>query len=67
MWRSLSQRQEWLFFASLPKADAVLAAAWWVVLVLRGVLPVLFALAMGAPVRRSSACAPAADVVRRTW
>jgi ABC-type transport system involved in cytochrome bd biosynthesis fused ATPase/permease subunit len=48
MWRSLTQRQEWLFFASLPKADAVLAAAWWVVLVLRGVLPVLFALAMGA-------------------
>ena len=48
MWRSLSQRQEWLFFAFLPKADAVLAVAWWVVLVLRGVLPVLFALAMGA-------------------
>jgi ABC-type multidrug transport system fused ATPase/permease subunit len=48
MWRMLSQRQEWLFFASLPKADTVLAACWWVVLVLRGVLPVLFALAMGA-------------------
>jgi ABC-type multidrug transport system fused ATPase/permease subunit len=44
----LFDRQEWQFFAALPKADAALAAVWWGVLLLRGVLPVLFALAMGA-------------------
>jgi ATP-binding cassette subfamily B protein len=40
-------RQEWLFFAVLPKADGTLAVAWWIVLVLRGVLPSVFAIAMG--------------------
>jgi ABC-type multidrug transport system fused ATPase/permease subunit len=43
----LRTRNEWKFFAALPKADRVLAVAWWVVLVLRGVLPALFAIAMG--------------------
>jgi ABC-type multidrug transport system fused ATPase/permease subunit len=43
----LRARKEWQFFALLPKADPTLAAVWWVVLVLRGVLPALFALAMG--------------------
>jgi ATP-binding cassette, subfamily B, bacterial len=43
----LSARKEWQFFAVLPKADLPLAAAWWVVLVLRGVLPAVFAVAMG--------------------
>jgi ATP-binding cassette, subfamily B, bacterial len=43
----LRQRQEWLFFAALPRADAVLALAWWLVVLLRGVLPALFAVAMG--------------------
>ena len=32
----------------LPRADAPLASVWWVVLVLRGVLPTLFAIVMGA-------------------
>jgi ABC-type multidrug transport system fused ATPase/permease subunit len=40
-------RKEWQFFAVLPKADPFLAVAWWSVLVLRGVLPALFAIAMG--------------------
>jgi ATP-binding cassette, subfamily B, bacterial len=44
---ALGTRKEWQFFAVLPKADARLAAAWWVVLVLRGALPALFAIAMG--------------------
>jgi ABC-type multidrug transport system fused ATPase/permease subunit len=44
---SLTTRKEWQFFAVLPKADASLATAWWVVLVLRGVLPVVFAIVMG--------------------
>jgi ABC-type multidrug transport system fused ATPase/permease subunit len=44
----LRQRQEWRFFGVLPKADPRLAVAWWVVLVLRGVLPAGFAIAMGS-------------------
>jgi ABC-type multidrug transport system fused ATPase/permease subunit len=44
----LSQRNWWKFFSVLPKADLGLAAAWWVLLVLRGVLPAVFAVAMGA-------------------
>ena len=44
----LSGRQEWQFFSVLPRADAPLATAWWIVLVLRGVLPTLFAIIMGA-------------------
>ena len=37
----------WKFFAVLPQADRPLALAWWIVLVLRGVLPAVFAVAMG--------------------
>jgi ABC-type multidrug transport system fused ATPase/permease subunit len=43
----LRARNEWKFFAVLPRADRRLALAWWFVLVLRGVLPALFAVAMG--------------------
>jgi len=43
----LRSRKEWQFFAALPRADGPLAVAWWTVLVLRGVLPALFAVAMG--------------------
>src|SRR5258708_9942092 len=43
-WR---ERQEWKFFSVLPKADPLLAAAWWLVLLLRGALPAVFAIAMG--------------------
>ncbi len=43
----LRDRQEWRFFGVLPKADRKLAIAWWIVLVLRGVLPAVFAVAMG--------------------
>jgi ATP-binding cassette, subfamily B, bacterial len=44
----LRARQEWQFFAVLPKAHAGLAAAWYAILLLRGVLPAIFAIAMGA-------------------
>ena len=44
----LFQRNEWKFFSVLPKADLGLAAAWWMLLILRGVLPAVFAVAMGA-------------------
>src|ERR1700724_3019057 len=47
MLTKLRQRQEWRFFGILPKADRKMAVAWWVVLVLRGVLPAGFAIAMG--------------------
>jgi ATP-binding cassette, subfamily B, bacterial len=44
-WRA---RNEWKFASVLPRADRTLAAAWWTLLILRGLLPALFALAMGA-------------------
>jgi ABC-type multidrug transport system fused ATPase/permease subunit len=43
----LQTRKEWQFFAALPKADHTLAVVWWIVLILRGVLPAIFAIAMG--------------------
>jgi ABC-type multidrug transport system fused ATPase/permease subunit len=43
----LSARDEWRFFGILPEADRTLAYAWWTVLVLRGLLPAFFAIAMG--------------------
>src|SRR6202161_3843809 len=47
MLRSLTARKEWKFFAVLPKAAPALAAGWWTVLLLRGILPAAFAIAMG--------------------
>jgi ATP-binding cassette subfamily B protein len=47
MLRRLRERNEWKFFGVLSKADFHLAVAWWVVLLLRGVLPAVFAIAMG--------------------
>src|SRR5512138_714435 len=44
----LTERNEWKFFAVLPRADWWLASAWWIVLVLRGMLPAAFAIAMGS-------------------
>ena len=44
---TIRERQEWKFFALLPRADFALAAAWWTVLFLRGLLPAAFAIAMG--------------------
>ena len=48
MLNTLRGRAEWKFFAVLPRADAGLALAWWLLLLLRGVLPAAFAVAMGA-------------------
>lgn len=44
----LRARNDWQFGGVLPRADRGLAAAWWAILVLRGVLPAGFAVAMGA-------------------
>jgi ABC-type multidrug transport system fused ATPase/permease subunit len=45
--KRLRARQEWIFFAMLPQAAPGLAFGWWLVLVTRGVLPVIFGIAMG--------------------
>jgi ABC-type multidrug transport system fused ATPase/permease subunit len=66
MRRRLRERAEWRFFAVLPRADGRLAFAWWTVLLVRGVLPAGFAVAMGALVaavqRGGSLAAPLAVV-----
>jgi ABC-type multidrug transport system fused ATPase/permease subunit len=43
----LRARNEWKFFGVLGRADRRLALAWWALLVLRGVLPALFAIVIG--------------------
>ena len=45
--QSLRARKEWQFFAVLPRADAGLTIAWWLILIARGMLPAFFAIAMG--------------------
>ncbi|MES1240779.1 MAG: ABC transporter ATP-binding protein, partial [Acidobacteriota bacterium] len=45
--RRLRERNEWKLFAVLPRADRALAGVWWIVLVLRGLLPALLGIAMG--------------------
>lgn len=47
MFQSLTERNEWKLFSVLPKASPRLALVWWLVLLLRGVLPALFAIVMG--------------------
>jgi ATP-binding cassette subfamily B protein len=46
----LTGRKEWQFFAALGKAAPWLALAWWTTLLLRGILPAAFAIAMGVVV-----------------
>src|SRR5438105_454691 len=48
MFAGLTERNELKLASVLPRADGFLATAWWLVLILRGVLPALFAIAMGA-------------------
>ena len=43
----LKARQEWTFFASLRTAAPSLASAWWVLLLLRALLPALLAVSTG--------------------
>jgi ATP-binding cassette subfamily B protein len=43
----LRARHEWRLAAVLPRADGSLAAFWWTVLILRGLLPAFFAVAIG--------------------
>jgi ATP-binding cassette, subfamily B, bacterial len=48
--KRLRSRQEWQFFAVLPKADPALAGTWWALVILNGVMPAVFAIAIGATV-----------------
>lgn len=43
----LRKSKEWQFAGVLPQADRPLALAWWTLLILRGLLPAIFAVAMG--------------------
>ncbi len=66
IWRRFRARPEWQFAAVLPRADRGLAGAWWVTLVLRGVLPAVFAIAIGVlvgHVQHGDRLAPALAVV----
>src|SRR6266478_3879709 len=45
--QQLTERKEWTFFGVLPKAAPGLAAGWWAALLLRGILPAAFSIAMG--------------------
>jgi ABC-type multidrug transport system fused ATPase/permease subunit len=47
MLEQLRARKEWTFFSVLPRAGGPLAIAWWAALILRGILPALFSIAMG--------------------
>ena len=56
----------WQFAGVLPQADRSLAVVWWIILVLRGLLPALFAIAMGwliGAVQRSGSLATPLVVV----
>ena len=44
---TITERKEWQLFSVLPKASPGLAAAWWTGLLLLGLLPAAFAVAMG--------------------
>ena len=43
----LRARDEWRLVRVLNRADPLLSALWWLLLVVRGILPALFAIAMG--------------------
>jgi ABC-type multidrug transport system fused ATPase/permease subunit len=47
MLQQLRARNEWKFAGILPRAGGALAFLWWLLIVLRGVMPAVFAVAMG--------------------
>jgi ABC-type multidrug transport system fused ATPase/permease subunit len=47
MFAKLRANDAWKFFAVLPRADPPLALLWWVLVLLRGLLPAVLAIAMG--------------------
>ena len=47
MLERLRARDEWQLIRVLSRADPLLSALWWLILIARGILPALFAIAMG--------------------
>lgn len=47
MLQRLRQRQEWLYFRVLPRADRRLAFAWYAIILLQAVLPAALAISIG--------------------
>ena len=60
MFQRLTERKEWQFFSALLRATPGLALVWWSVLLLRGMLPAAFAIAMGVLVGAVQRGAPLA-------
>ena len=54
----LRRRKEWIFFAVLPQADRGLTIAWWIGLILRGLLPAACQRLLGEPL-----ATPAVDCI----
>ena len=66
MLKRLRARQEWQFFAVLPKADPALAAVWWALIILNGALPAVFAVAIGLTVNAVEESKPVATPLALT-
>src|SRR5258708_6316474 len=66
MFRKLQASDGWKFFRVLGRADRALASAWWAVLLLRGLLPAVFAIAMGLLVGAVQRGAPLAGALGAT-
>ena len=66
MLKRLRARQEWQFFAVLPKADPMLATVWWALLILNGAMPAVFAVAIGATVGAVEGARPVAGALALT-
>jgi ATP-binding cassette, subfamily B, bacterial len=64
--KRLRARQEWQFFAVLPKADPVLATVWWALLILNGAMPAVFAVAIGVTVGAVEEAGPVAAALALT-
>jgi ATP-binding cassette, subfamily B, bacterial len=47
----LRARNEWKFFAVLPKVHPTMGGTWWGLILMKGALPTVFAIAMGIIVR----------------
>ncbi len=58
--RRLRARPEWQFFTALPRADRRWAVAWWALLLARGILPAVLAIATGVLVAAVQAGRPLA-------
>ncbi len=48
MLATLIARPEWQFATVLPRAAPLLAGVWWVLLILRGLLPAAYSLQQGS-------------------